>query len=63
MSTWKYAKRSPAAMSFRDALDLTDSMGLPDGAAWALAEEMAGFESGCADPAELIDDERKKSNL
>ena len=39
-------KRKQQGMSFADAMDLADSMGLPDGAFWAMSHELAGLEYG-----------------
>lgn len=39
-------------MSAQDAMDLADDMDLPDGAYWAMVEELSGCE-----PADCITDE------
>ncbi len=39
-------------MSGKDAMDICDGMDLPDGAYWAMVEEMSGCE-----PADCIDDD------
>lgn len=35
-----------AKSAFQDFLDMNDASGMAEGAAWALAEEMAGLEPG-----------------
>jgi hypothetical protein len=39
-------KRLRERTAFEEALDANDEAGMPEGAAWALAEEMAGLECG-----------------
>jgi hypothetical protein len=46
----KQPKQEPK-MSPQDAYDLCDSFDLPDGAFWAMVEEMSG-----AEPADFCDD-------
>jgi len=47
MGRIRYAKRErPGRLTFREALEMNEAAGMPDGAAWALAEEMAGLETG-----------------
>jgi len=38
--------RGPESGAFRDYLEANEAAGMPDGAAWALAEEMAGLDCG-----------------
>ena len=37
-------------LSFDDAMDIADSMALPDGAFWAMSHELAGLEYGTGFP-------------
>lgn len=46
----KRKKAEEVKMSAQDAMDLCDDMDLPDGAYWAMVEEM----SGC-DPSDCVD--------
>lgn len=39
-------KNRDERMSFHDAMDLAESMDLPDGAFWAMSHELAGLEYG-----------------
>lgn len=38
-------------LSFEDAMDIADSMDLPDGAFWAMSHELAGLEYGAGFPS------------
>jgi hypothetical protein len=49
-------RKKRGSLSFSEALDLVPD-DVPDGAAWAMAEEMAGFEPGDADGSDLLDED------
>lgn len=42
----KRAKRAAPRMTAQDAYDFVDSLDLPDGAHWAMLEELTGLEPG-----------------
>lgn len=46
----KAEKKSEVKISAQDAMELADDMDLPDGAYWAIIEELSGCE-----PADCID--------
>jgi hypothetical protein len=48
----KRKKKEEVKMSAEDAMDLADSMDLPDGAYWAMVEELSGCE-----PADCVSEE------
>ena len=41
---------SNSGMAFDGAMDLAESMDLPDGAFWAMAHDLAGLDCGCGFP-------------
>jgi hypothetical protein len=47
--------RVPQPGSFRSYLQDNEAAGMPDGAAWALAEEMAGLD--CGDGVDYLESE------
>lgn len=48
----KTKKKQDDKMSAKDAMNLVESMDLPDGAYWAMVEELSGCE-----PADCIEDD------
>lgn len=48
----KRKKQQETKMSAKDAMDFAEGCDLPDGAYWAMVEELSGCE-----PADCIDDE------